>query len=115
METINKSILFKKAHAMAKNMKGDYKACFALALRILYRKARKKTLRKVVDGKFLISTANLGFEYETMVFRADGSEEGFDYDEPIFECRTRTKQEALKVHNEQVDKYVDLAYLFAFA
>lgn len=115
METINKSELFKQAHAMAKTMKGDYKACLALALRMLYRKARKTTLRKVVDGKFLISTANLGFEYETMVFRADGSEEGFYYDEPIFECRTRTKQEALKVHNEQVDKYVDLAYLFAFA
>ncbi len=46
METINKSILFKKAHAMAKNMKGDYKACFALALRILYRKAKKKNIEK---------------------------------------------------------------------
>lgn len=112
---INKRELFKKAHAMAKTMKGDYKACLALALRILYRKARKTTLRKVVDGKFLISTANLGFEYETMVFRADGSEEGFDYDEPIFEYRTNSKQKAIKIHNEQVNKYVDLAYLFTFA
>lgn len=112
---INKRELFKKAHTMAKNMEGDYKACLALALRILYKKVRKTTLRKVVDGKFLISTANLGFEYETMVFRADGSEEGFDYDEPIFEYRTNSKQKAIKIHNEQVNKYVDLAYLFTFA
>ena len=112
---INKSELFKKAHAMAKTMEGNYRACFALALIKLYKQARQLKLRKVIDDKFLISTATVGDEYETIVFRADGSEDIFDYAYPIFEYRTNSKQEAIKVHNEQVNKYVDLAYLFTFA
>lgn len=32
-----KSLIFKQAHKLAKRFKGDYKACFALALKIIYR------------------------------------------------------------------------------
>lgn len=112
---IKKKELFKKAHQLAKTMEGNYRACFTLALIKLYKQARQLKLRKVVDDKFLISTATVGKQYETMVFRADGSADIFDYADPIFEYRTNSKQEAIKIHNEQVNKYVDLAYLFAFA
>lgn len=40
MTKINKSILFKKAHQLAKKYEGNYKACFALALKVLYKQIK---------------------------------------------------------------------------
>lgn len=60
---INKRELFKKAHQLAKTMEGNYRACFTLALIKLYKQARQLKLRKVVDDKFLISTATVGKQW----------------------------------------------------
>ena len=41
MTNINKKDLFKKAHELARTYEGNYKACFALALKTLFKQAHQ--------------------------------------------------------------------------
>lgn len=56
MKKINKTILFVKAHAMARKMVGDYRARFALALRTLYKQFKEavKPVAKALKSLYIL-------------------------------------------------------------
>ncbi len=105
---MTKSELFRKAHEIARTFTGDYRARFALALKLIREEAGKMTITaRELNEKFKVDLTKWGKEIKEIMEDMDCNEwdatveasEGFKFKKDFIfvEFRTASKKDAIKV------------------
>ena len=104
---MNKSEIFKAAHALARTFEGNYSACFSLALKIIYRGESEMTTAQELNEKFGVKTKvwESSVNYYVNSFDSDYLDAAIEAAQEIklkkefifVPFRTSKKQDAIKV------------------